>query len=530
MTSMRTAFTPAIFAPRALRSVALLTAWALLALVRPAFAFDTGPHFDITEDVLRSEEFMPYSIKTAQCANFMVDFYEFSRKMADIKFDVKVAKLPPLDQKCRAAVESVLVFGDAQHFDDLDSTANVARKWDAMLYNTQRYAEARVRMNPPDVLGLLTLLGMSLHNVQDFYAHSNWVEGGATGPPLGKGALAAYGDHPTWLSMSRKDRESLDVYTLLRRGAVHRGHGNWDSPADSLNKDWSGRPHHDDAYVCAWFATRQWVRLFRRWVNDEKVWNQMQEYGAFAKVPYDPGRDWDYSRKISFYGGHWNGNGGPDPDDKLSAFRARTAATSPDLLAGAVLGYFGGRCMTDKRSALRAKAEELLLTWGRMPYAGPRDPTLPSSTPELVRFVHLQMHRIEKTKADDGFLGRGMDWYGRAWISGQSFWTCLIDQHDNFDFHKPPYGPWNLIKSVGPRSDEATILFELMDLDYEKDDQVDVNPRAGAQGLLLRYTLSGNTLRGDVTGSPTFVAEGKGDGDRARITMSVDELSGSCLK
>lgn len=495
-----------------------MAALGLVALAPRALAFDTGPHFDITEDVLRSEAFMPQAIKTSQCANFMVDFYEF------------IAKVPAMSQKCRTDVESVLVYGDAQHFDDLDSTSQVARKWDAMLYNTRRHAEARAKMNPPDVLGLLALLGMSLHNVQDFYAHSNWVEGSPTGPALGKGALAAYGDHPTWLSMSRKDREALDIYTNLDRGGKKRSHGNWDSPADALNKDWAGRPHHEDAYVCAWFATRQWVRLFRGWVNDEKVWNQMQEYGAFAKAPYDPARDWDYARKISFYGGHWNGNGGPDPKSKLSAFRARTAATAPDLLAGAVLGYIGGRCITDKRSALRADAEELLLTWGRMVYRGPIDPPMPSSTPELVRFVRVQVHRIEATKADDGFLGRGMDWYGRSWVSGQAFWTCLIDQHDDFDFHKAPYAPWTVTKSVGPKVDDATILFELMDLDYKNDDQVDVNPRSGAQGLLLRYSLSRNTLAGDVAGSPTFVSEGKGDGDRARITMSVDEISGTCMK
>lgn len=499
-------------------SSAILAALTVLLVATPAMAFDTAPHFDITEDVLRQENFLPYSIKTAQAANFMVDFYEF------------IAKVPAMDKQCKADIESVLVYGDAQHFDDLDSTAQVARKWDEMLANTKRYAEAKAQMNPPDILGLLVLLGMSLHNVQDFYAHSNWVEGPPTGPPLGKGALAAYGDHPTWLSMSRQDREALDVYTHLDRNGQKRSHGVWDSPATALNKDWTGRPRHEDAYMCAWFATRQWVRLFRTFVKNERVWSAMQEYGAFAKVAYDPARDWDYARKISMYGGHWNGNGGPTDTSKLSALQARTAATSPDMLAGAVLGFLGGRCVTDKRSALRAQAEQLLLSWGTMPYRGPVDPPLPSSSPELVRFVRLQVHRIDATNASDGFMGRGMDWYGRAWIAGQAFWTCLIDQHDNFDFGKSPYAPWTLTKAIPATSDDATILFELMDLDYRNDDRIDVNPRTGAQGLLLRYSLSGHRLTGDVTGSPTFISEGKGDCDCARVTMSVEHVSGTCMK
>jgi hypothetical protein len=47
---------------------------------------------------------------------------------------------------------------------------------------------------------------------------------------------------------------------------------------------------------------------------------------------------------------------------------------------------------------------------------------------------------------------------------------------------------------------------------------------------LRRYAPASGTLRGDVTGSATFTVDGKGDCDCARIKMSVDRLSGSCLK
>ena len=496
-----------------LKATAFLAA-ALCAYAGTASAFDTGPHFDITEDVLRSEGFETTAIQTAQAANFMVDFYEFIGNPA-------IAKI--LDADCRKKVETALKNGDAQHFDDLYSTKEIADKWDAMLDNTKSTAASKAASG--DLLGLLALLGMSLHNVQDFYAHSNWVEGGTTGPPLGKGALAKYGDHPTWLSMDRADREGLDVYTRLNKPSYVRVHGDWNSGPDALNKDWSGRPHHADAYICAYFASRQWVRLFQTWVGSSTVWFNMQHFGLAS---FDPRRDWDYARKISFYGGHWNGNGGPT--GLASAFSSATAGTSPDLLINAVLGYMGGRCLTKNPSRLRTEAENLLLTWGAMAYHGPVAVTLPSAAPESLQFVQIQVHRIDKTDAGDGFLGGQMDWYSRASIEGQHYWSGLIDEHDNFDFDKAPYAPWTMTKAYPMSATTSHVLFELMELDYRNDDLIDINPKKGARTIILSYSPSSGTVSGDVSGSAAFTTEGHGDCDCARVKMSLNRLVGACLR
>ena len=488
-----------------------------------ASAFDTGTHFDITHDVLKSEGFSANAIRTAQAANFMVDYYEFMGSGGIKKI---------LDPKCLALTIPILTVGDAQHFDDLGSTKQVADKWDEMLYWTQKTVEDKTKTK--DLLGLMALLGMSLHNVQDFYTHSNWVEGmdgGTTGPSLGKGALAKYGDHPTWLSMDRKDREALDVYTYLDRNGVKRGHGRWDSPDDSLNKDWSGRRRSThgylNSYVCAWFATRQWVRLYHDWVKDPTLWSQMQ---GFSKTSFDPERDWYYAYRISFYGGHWYGNGGPY--GLKEAFSSYTAATSPDLLAKAVLGYMGNtRCIAAKKSALRAEAERLLMTWGLMPYKGPIDPALPNPAPESLRFVKLEVHRIENVSADDGLLGGELDWYSEADIGGQPYWSGLIDEHNNFNFDVKPYGPWTMTKVMPPEKKKIPILFELKELDYDDDDTVDINPRAGAIELLLAYDPATGLVSGDVTGKPRFTVKGGGgDGDAAQVELEVSHTTGSCLK
>ncbi len=487
----------------------------LCAFAGTASAFDTGPHFDITEDVLRSEWFSTTAIQTVQSANFFVDFYEFMGTSGPRKLEAG---------DCLAKADSILKIADAQHFDDLDSTRMVAEKWDAMLAGTKAAAEAKTKAG--DVLGLLALLGMSLHNVQDFYAHSNWVDGDTLGPPLGKGALAKYGDHPTWLSMDRKDREALNVYTK-HYPPPSRTHGAWDARPESLglNKDWAGRPHYRDAYICAWFASRQWVRLFHTWVTDPNMWSQMQRWSTKS---FDPGRDWDYARKISFYGGHWYGNGALT--GFKDAFKSRTAATSPDLLVPAVLRFMGGRCITKNPSALRSKAVDLLGTWGKMPYRGPVPVTLPSAAPESVQFAQLKVHRIDATDADDGPGGGQMDWFCRVQLGTQRFMSGLIDEHDHFNFDVWPYYPWTMIKEIPAGMNSVLVRFELYDLDYKNDDLIDINPKSKAESLVFNYLPALNQVRGEVTGKPRFVVEGHGDCDCAKVDMEVGQMAATCLK
>src|SRR5437667_2767292 len=138
-----------------------------------------------------------------------------------------------MDAPCSNVAAQVVAAWHIQQFDMLDSKYDGAHRWAAMRGATDSVAIAKTKRG--DILGLMALLGASLHNVQDFYAHSNWVEGGTTGPPLGRGALAKYGDHPTWLSMDRADRESLDVYTGMNRNGAIRGHARWTSRPDTLN-------------------------------------------------------------------------------------------------------------------------------------------------------------------------------------------------------------------------------------------------------------------------------------------------------
>lgn len=448
--------------------------WRLVAVLvfgmvmgaAPASSFDTGPHFDMTEDAMAPMGFSQQSIRTVQAANFLVDFHEFMRKdiLKEIKIEVRgvtIYERKILDPVCRAEMEKFLAIGDdSMHFDDLVTPTRVIRRWDAMLAATESVAKQKAKAG--DILGLLALLGMSLHNVQDFYTHSNWVEQGFYHPSIGTGVLAPYGKHPTWLSVPRAIREKFNVHTQSPDKLPGRKHGDWNtdwksgpSPTISMNKDWAGRRYYEEAYLCAYFATVQWTRLFRSYLADHPgVWDKMLRFQL--KESFDPSRDWEYARRISFYGGHWNGNGGPTGIDALTS---ETAATSPQFLIESALGYMGGLCLTANRSALRLESQNLLETWATAKYQDPVDPpNLPKPDPE-VAFAKLEVLRLDAIDTGDGSvsavtkrlpggLANELDWYARVRLGGQSYWSCLIDEHDNFNFLNPPYAPWTMIKAL----------------------------------------------------------------------------------
>src|SRR5437870_3006933 len=50
----------------------------VLAIPAPATAFDTGHHFDMTEDALRTEGFGSTAIRMVQLNNWFVDYYSLN--------------------------------------------------------------------------------------------------------------------------------------------------------------------------------------------------------------------------------------------------------------------------------------------------------------------------------------------------------------------------------------------------------------------------------------------------------------------
>ena len=191
---------------------ALVTFVALGLCLAPASAqaFDTGPHADMTRDALTAEGFGRAGANVGMVNNWFVDYYtnpddnpysgHANALVGFLRFKLNHENW--LHQWVEGARR--------MHFDaerrqvpmpDLSNTAGVDKEWQRLMFLTRKWVQYAGRHNDP--YAVMAVLGISLHSVQDFYAHSNWVEGprredGRGGPGV---ASLGYGETPTWFDI-----------------------------------------------------------------------------------------------------------------------------------------------------------------------------------------------------------------------------------------------------------------------------------------------------------------------------------------
>lgn len=435
---------------RRVRAASVVLA-SLLALAAPASAFDAGPHSDMTRDALTSEGFGPAAADVGVVQNWFVDYYwnakenPFSGHAAwylETLANAKVFTIEHWDPK-------IVKGTNRMHFDssvgpDLSTPQGIDREWQRMLKITRDLLADARRFRSP--LMVLAIVGTSLHTVQDFYAHTNWVEtAGEFSSPDGPGwTRAGMGTAPTWFDIPRTVRESKRIYSAVH--GVERGHGKWltdtnASLAGGLNKDWPGRPLYESAYLSAYFASRQWIGALRTMLGDDALWARAQRLAAPARLRDDLTASLD----ISKYAGHWQGNGEPC---------AYAIAFCGDLVgwAGSVLGV---------RAAIKRYHEEVRKSPSREMFervapryaADPEAPDLPEPASSRdrqaqARFVKLEVLNMNGYAFELGDPGPDdADIYASARIRGQSFASPVIHDHDRFSF-PPPYAPFTWMRSV----------------------------------------------------------------------------------
>lgn len=424
-----------------------------------AGAFDTGPHFDLTRDALSAEGFGETALQVAQVTNWMVDFYEQASQNPYSGYSAWWKELISGAIGYREHwSETVVNSADWLHFDStpryvannlqrgLDSAEIMAMEWERLAMATR--AAAIECASAGDTQGLLTVIGITTHAVQDFYAHTNWVEPagnlrttGFDGP--GWARMGSYGSHPTWFDVPADVRLAARVYSG-GGGSDLRGHGQWRSDGNSnlqsaVNKDWPGRPLYREAYITAYFATRQWVRAIRSWVNNPTAWQGAQTYND--RKGNQLTRDVDGAFKISFDAGHWQGQGEP-----TGAEAPGPGGSLDDLIVSIGSYHRSGK------TAFRSKFEQIV---PRIASKNPpaADVSVPSSA-ELQKqhdFVCLRITRVkDATPALMVGIDPGVDeadFYCRAQIAGQNFCSGMIHGYDTFDFRLPNY-PFTFIRAV----------------------------------------------------------------------------------
>lgn len=512
-------------AQRAFRTVSLGLAAALLVLVcdsRPARAFDTGPHYDLTRAAFRDEGFSSASavIGIAQVSNWLVDYY---------------STRPSLPGSEDALVAGVLAH---LHFDSLVSVVQIRNSWNRLALNTQRSVQAAAR----DVLAasnaaerqrrliyLAVLIGASLHPVQDFYSHSNWVE---TYPMRG----GAYGTR-TWF-------DTPSPSASLRTGLV--GHGNdlhptGDSTRDhgdnktGMNHDSYDRPRWPEAYVYAYSASRQWLAAVRQWVEqaDPAVWRELVALRLSKADARALDADLAAAYELSLWiyvpfmkDGAWKGSGSGSLPSLVPAAEWMRAKNSIFLKlfrdAGAYrpLAADMERRDADPGSAprmptvrLARRAVEVRTLRAAMAGGSPDAPTLPFGVGLL------------GIAAVVGWLDEA-DLFGVVTIAGQSY-TEATQQGSN-DIRPR----WLSVGFVPDTAGRVAIRYELFDEDGgwgAGNDPVDVNPAKRRVRAAFQLDVRTHGLSGDLSGvhdteqRAATLRGGGGDPDPAVVKLYVTE-------
>ena len=419
----------------------------VLAAASPAAAFDTGHHFDLTDAVLTEHGLGRDAVRQAQVANWITDYLNtpvYPDRALARKFDL-------------------------MHFDDLAEDEAVRARWAGVVRNTRRVVEDAARRNDPE--DVITALGMSLHGVQDFYSHSNWVD---LHP---RRAGAPYGT-VTYLRDPNTDgplRTSLDPKRAHRKAEAHGDY------FKGMNKDSHVRAGWRDAYVFAHAATHEWTDAVRGWAEAARpgIWARCRAWRADAAAARDLRRQVVVAQRLSSWGsagllselaivrkliptgadGHWKGNGSGDfvatllasltgPSPRASAVATRAIALVPGLVEG-----------------LAEPAAEATLT-PRLAAAAAGLATPPiGGRAVIVRTLGIRA------------MGAGLDptsppdFYSRVTIGKQRFLEAPQIDRD------APAPAWTSLAVTAPGARRVPITYTLVDEDYpDVDDPVDLTP------------------------------------------------------
>jgi hypothetical protein len=426
----------------------------MLGAATSAPAFDGGTHSEITTSAMRAEGFGADAAGVVRANNWFCDLYLYASIDPFSGHAGVVKRILAFAFKAEDWPDNVVEASTHCHFESISDTTAVTAEWERLQRAVSSLArEARDRDDPEE---LLTVLGISTHMLQDFYAHANWVEAeGRHGIPGSDGPgwqEHGYGSSPTWFDIPAAVRNGYRIYTDESPG--HRRHGFWDSDENrgllfGMNKDWQGRPYYLQAATTAYFATRQWLEAVRSWVGDDHFWHEAQRYQANQKqLNHDLQQGLvDISQAI----GHWQGQGEPWGTED-------NTGPGGDLLKArsAVKGYFQQPGLSGSLGALYGKTKYRALFEKLLPRVEDPNPVgdvgpVPSSQPlqRAMRFVVLRVNRI----AGVGAFGLGDLWpdqadlYVRGQIDGQGILSAVINDKNSFSFPRPN-APFTWLRAV----------------------------------------------------------------------------------
>jgi hypothetical protein len=303
----------------------LVLAACLCAAASNARAFDTKWHAEATRIAMERNGFSADARLLCQFENYLTDYF------SGVDFESVYARLPgEMPKGGRTGLRDMDMSDMARlHFDALTTEAQVEQQWRALEANTiaalKRWAaDPSVKPAYRPVV-LMTIVGASLHAIQDFYSHSNWLR--QVGPHASPASAA--GPAPIWFDVAQQVRESLGVKT----GWYPDGKFTAILYHKEENKDSTGRPLNAEAVDAATRASVDWVRRLIE-ATPEVPWTALK---AWRAQPANLNGTWLRNADATFVtttstlAGHWDG---PTPSKNVFS----PEAPRNKFMAGEALG------------------------------------------------------------------------------------------------------------------------------------------------------------------------------------------------
>ncbi len=459
-------------------SKAVVLGALLMGLLPSAQAFDTGPHQDLTREVMGEFGMNDEANRTVQLENWLVDYYSNSPTTRLF--------IAHSDGSVNGAVDAVLAKHRLEllHFDNLTDTQKVTHYWGRLTANTKSAVQDAAREKNP--MKLLSLMGASLHAVQDFYTHSTWVE---THPAAG----ADY-NTVTWFDTTQDGGVRTGKYPNSDpiNGSVD--HGNYDK---GLNHDSQSRPEFGRAYVFAYSASRQWVNQIRSWVDevDPQVWQAAQNISLSDKDKNALNNGLEAAYRISEWvipggsDGHWKGKG----SGNLAAW-ALASAKWVAADGGSFVDHFRQDRYFELLSGGRGQAQDLGTD-------APSTIPIPKVAHIAIRKAVVLVRTVQIKELPVGFFESKIDplgtpdFYAKISIDG----TTLLE--NTFQNRGDVGHPWETIKFVDDNRRDVNIRIEVWDEDqpYDGDDHCDIR-NGGGYDQEMQFNMQTHNLSGSING------------------------------